>query len=261
MSFENEPSALSLLEAAAKVLRKREPSLTEAAAFAKIFSDSSFRDLAKLEREESAARLAGVPVASLEPRILGDLSDDEINALTVEIKNANPWMTDADLIRAIANSVEVRQGRAAYSEGVRQARREGQRVPQATDRLSSPAGDEYGAIAQKGLSDDDLLRLVDYERRLRPYLSAREIYSRVASSHAARRDRREFHAELEAAHDDETASLTARDDAMDALTAKAAELRRGDPSLTAEMAFSKAYSDPANRKLAARERRANRPEG
>ena len=48
-------------------------------------------------------------------------------------------------------------------------------------------------------------------------------------------------------------------DAIDAIKAKAAELRKSNPNLTEDQAFAKAYTDPANRKLAAEERRANRP--
>ena len=47
--------------------------------------------------------------------------------------------------------------------------------------------------------------------------------------------------------------------AVDELKAKAAELRKADPKLTPSQAFAKAYIDPANAKLAARERSENRP--
>ena len=52
-----------------------------------------------------------------------------------------------------------------------------------------------------------------------------------------------------------------RDDAMSAIEAKAAVLRKGDPSMTEAQAFARAYSDPRNHELAKAERRANRPEG
>ena len=48
-------------------------------------------------------------------------------------------------------------------------------------------------------------------------------------------------------------------DEHDALVAKAAELRKVNPALSEEQAYAKAYLDPANRKLAAAERRKNRP--
>jgi hypothetical protein len=49
------------------------------------------------------------------------------------------------------------------------------------------------------------------------------------------------------------------DDALDELERIAAEVRRCNPNLTKAQAFTKAYTDPANAKLAQRERRANRP--
>jgi hypothetical protein len=45
--------------------------------------------------------------------------------------------------------------------------------------------------------------------------------------------------------------------ALDEIAEKAKALRRRDPTLTAEQAFAKAYTDPANRDLAKRERRQN----
>ena len=88
----------------------------------------------------------GIPVARTKPKILDSLDDDEINALTVEIKNANPWMTDADLIRAIANSAEERRGRKAVRANVRHATREGARVPQPDDTLSAERDGALEAI-------------------------------------------------------------------------------------------------------------------
>ena len=49
-----------------------------------------------------------------------------------------------------------------------------------------------------------------------------------------------------------------RDNALDALKAKAAELRKAKPELTELQAFAKVYEDPANRALAAAERRSAR---
>ena len=49
------------------------------------------------------------------------------------------------------------------------------------------------------------------------------------------------------------------DDAMDELHAKANELRKRLPHLSPEQCFAKVYEDPANRRLAMRERRRNSP--
>ena len=52
--------------------------------------------------------------------------------------------------------------------------------------------------------------------------------------------------------------VTQRDNALDALKIKAAELRKSNPSLSELQAFAKVYGDPANRALAAAERSASR---
>ena len=59
----------------------------------------------------------------------------------------------------------------------------------------------------------------------------------------------------------ESERLAERDDALSAIDAKAASLRKANPDLTAEQAFSQAYLAPENRELAKAERRRNRPEG
>ena len=52
-------------------------------------------------------------------------------------------------------------------------------------------------------------------------------------------------------------AIAKRDNAFDALKAKAAELRKAKPELTESQAFAKVYEDPANRALAAAERSAS----
>ena len=47
-------------------------------------------------------------------------------------------------------------------------------------------------------------------------------------------------------------AVAKRDNALDALKAKAAELRKAKPELAESQAFAKVYTDPANRALAAR---------
>ena len=49
--------------------------------------------------------------------------------------------------------------------------------------------------------------------------------------------------------------------ALFALECKAAEIRKANPDLSAAQAFSRAYTDPANREAAKAERRGNRPGG
>ena len=52
--------------------------------------------------------------------------------------------------------------------------------------------------------------------------------------------------------------IAKRDNALGALKVKAAELRKASPELSESQAFAKAYTDPANRALAAAERQASR---
>jgi hypothetical protein len=47
--------------------------------------------------------------------------------------------------------------------------------------------------------------------------------------------------------------------AMDELNAKAAEMRKANPTLTREQAFTKVYTDPENAPLIRRERQENAP--
>jgi hypothetical protein len=179
MNIDTGALAMLALEGAATAIRKREPHLTREQCFSKAYLDPENREAVKAERQASRERLSVIPVARTAPTILNELSDDEIHALVDEIRRDNPFVSDAELVRMIADSAEARQARASFREGVRLATRDGERVPQPSV-------------------------------------------------------------------------------ALDSLTAKAMELRKADPSLTPEQAFSKAYQDPANRSLAARERQAAR---
>jgi hypothetical protein len=186
----------AVLTGAAVALRKREPGLSPEQAYAKIYTSQEFREAAEAEREASTKRLlAGVPVARTAATILNDLSDESILALVQEIRDENPYVSDAELVRMISSSAEERAGRTAVQENVRLATRDGARVPQPGDTLSSRSSDD---------------------------------------------------------------GVRKRDSALDALTVKAAELRREHPELSEAQAFAKAYSDPANRSLAVAERQASR---
>jgi hypothetical protein len=220
MAIDNEELALKVLDRAAESIRKNNPSLSKEQAFAQAFSDPDNRVAALVEREASAKRLlAGVPVARTAAHVLNSLDDDSINALTVEIKNAHPFLDDAGIVRLLIQRVEA-------------------------------------AEVGKALSSDDLQRMVDHERFLNPTLSDEAIHRRVAASRAVRQDRREFAAEMESARLADV--MAERDDALSVLERKAAELRKADFNLSKEQAFAKAYSAPENRQLAKLERAAAR---
>ena len=57
---------------------------------------------------------------------------------------------------------------------------------------------------------------------------------------------------------DKRLAVAKRDNALDALKANAAELRKVKPELSELQAFAKVYEDPANRALANAERSASR---
>ena len=107
-------------------------------------------------------------------------------------------------------------------------------------------------------------------RKAQPNLSKSQAFARVYSdpanaeiAAAERQASRARFAEQAAssytAHTMEKRMLvTQRDNAFDALKAKAAELRKARPELTESQAFAKVYEDPANRALAAAERSASR---
>jgi hypothetical protein len=167
-----------VLEGAATALRKREPHLSPEQAYAKVYTSPDYRLVAESEREASAKRLlAGVPVARTAAHVLNSLDDDAINELTIQIKQAHPFLDDAGIVRLLIQRVEA------------------------------------GGVG-KALSDDDLQAMVEYERKINPTLSDQTVYRRVAASRAVRVDRREFHGEMEAARDDAMSALDAKADEL-----------------------------------------------
>ena len=110
--------------------------------------------------------------------------------------------------------------------------------------------------------DAEIKRLVDEERRSNPYLTNEQLFSRVYSSPEMVRHRAAFREAMARARRDgstlKSDAIAKRDDALAELKAKAAELRKAQPHLSEAQAFSKTYSDPSNRMLAAAERAASR---
>jgi hypothetical protein len=111
-------------------------------------------------------------------------------------------------------------------------------------------------------SEADIARLIEFERKLNPFLSDEELYRRIALSEPVLRARANFTAAMQAARragreapSPQDVEVAKRDDAMAELRRLADELRARDPSLTVEGAFEKVYRrEPA---LAARERQAS----
>jgi hypothetical protein len=120
----------------------------------------------------------------------------------------------------------------------------------------------------RSMGEHAYTRLVgDYAKRLYPDLSRERAFTKVfeapdaegqAIRHFWQISKQGSNAPLD---DDEAADEAegVEDDALEELKELAAEERRRNPKLTKAQAFAKAYTDPANAKLAQRERAQNRP--
>ena len=168
--------AMFVMESAAEELRKREPQLTPEQAFAKIYTDPAYRVAAKAERAASRARLAGVPVARTAAHILNSLGDDAIHALVDEIRRDNPHVSDAELVRMIANSAEMRSHREEFRDSVRLATLDGERVPSPADVSIEKCDSALAAIKAKAAE----------LRKVRPGLTEEQAFAKVYSDPANR---------------------------------------------------------------------------
>lgn len=168
------------------------------------------------------------------------------------LRKANPSLTPE---QAFAKAYQAPENRAA-ARAERQASRA---------RLS---GFNIARLQPEIIDPDDdaeIKRLINEERRKHPFLSNEQLFSRVYSSPEVTRARTAMRRAQDNARRAGTAlpgpngvEVEKRDCAFEELTTKAAELRKAQPSLTPEQAFAKAYVDPANRALAAQERRSAR---
>jgi hypothetical protein len=133
MSIDTGALATFLLEGRAKSIKKADPKLTNEQAFAAAFSDPDYREVVRIERKAAAARLAETPVARTAAHVLNSLDDDAINALTVDIKRANPYLDDAGIVRLLIQRVEG----ADYRGDLEGARRAGSHAPGAGESLTA----------------------------------------------------------------------------------------------------------------------------
>jgi hypothetical protein len=107
------------------------------------------------------------------------------------------------------------------------------------------------------LSDAEIRSLVARERRRFPFVDGKELLAIVENSPEMREHRaavRQAQAAARRSGSTVEVAKRARDDAFDAIAAKAAELHKAMPSLTYEKCFARAYADPANRSFAKAER-------
>jgi hypothetical protein len=107
------------------------------------------------------------------------------------------------------------------------------------------------------LSDADIKRLIARERARFPFLDGAQLLAVVEANDEMKAHRlavRQAQAAARRAGSTVEVAKRARDDAFDAIAAKAAELHKAMPSLTYEKCFARAYADPANRSFAKAER-------
>ena len=116
----------------------------------------------------------------------------------------------------------------------------------------------------RSMGEHEYTRIVgDYAKRLYPELTRERAFVKVFTSDDAegRAIRHFWQISKQAPLDDEPVDDADEEDedALAELETLAAEVRRRCPTLTKAQAFTKAYTDPANAKLAARERAQHRP--
>jgi hypothetical protein len=120
-------------------------------------------------------------------------------------------------------------------------------------------GGSSGGMSEHALTE----AITDYAKRLYPTVSAASAFAKVFSGDTteAVTFRRAIQALKNFPRAERGPAVAGAEPgaAYAALVAKGEALRKADPSLTKEMAFAKAFSDPANRELARAERAANRP--
>jgi hypothetical protein len=138
--------------------------------------------LVKAEREESLGRIAGVGIARTAAHVLNSLDDDAIEALAREIKAENPYVSDVELIRQIANSAEERERKQRYRQNVAAARRKGDHAPGPYEDLNPGKYDEVvedDASTRNPPALDRLNKLADAMREKHPGMSKSQAFAKV----------------------------------------------------------------------------------
>lgn len=124
--------AMEALNGLAAQLRKREPHLTEAQAFAKAYQDPGNVELAKAERRGSVAKLYGTAstLARTEPKVLGSEAGPDSTAygklqeLADEVRRASPFLSPEQAFARIYSDpmnapLVQRERQAAYDRMTR----------------------------------------------------------------------------------------------------------------------------------------------
>jgi hypothetical protein len=164
-----------LLELKTAELRKADPSLTEAQAYAKVYTDPENSEIQKAERRAARQSLYGggsraddgTVVARSAPVILNSMTGAEIKAWIIEERKRNPYLSISDVLAAIENSSASRAHRTALREQVADARRRG-----ASNPTEDPVAKRDDALAEIDEAAEAL-------RDLDPSLSKAQAFARA----------------------------------------------------------------------------------
>ena len=113
--------AQSALACAGEAIRKNDPGLTEAQAFAR--ACDAYPDVLKIERQASRDRLysrSGTPIARTEPEVLDEDFDEitsaRVRALVEEERRRAPFLSPEQAFARVYNSPAMREHRARLKE-------------------------------------------------------------------------------------------------------------------------------------------------
>jgi hypothetical protein len=125
-----------------------------------------------------------------------------------------------------------------------------------TEKREAPKMDMTKPLREVG--EAGFTRMIEkYSKTVHPTLTKEQAFTKVflADDDEGRAIRHAWQIAKQSIAADEPSD----DDALDELETLAAEERRRNPKLSKAQAFAKVYTDPANARLASRERAANRP--
>jgi hypothetical protein len=172
--------AMFVLECAANNIRKANPSLSEAQAFSKAYTDPANHEAMKAERQASRARLvAGYAVAQTEPEILSDvLNDADIKRLIVRERRRFPFLDGEQLLAVVEASDEMKAHRAA----VRQAQAAGRRAGSSLEVAKRARDDAMSELQAKAA---ELRKVMPSLTQEGAFAKAYRLYPDLAASERA----------------------------------------------------------------------------
>ena len=249
------------------------PGLEADEAFAMAWRDLSLSDRAQIRDEESGEwqRQQAEAARFRESSIRADGREKENTTMKHEpvrllLKALHGVYADEELTQrergeVVADVLDDYADRTGGRDGLKDIAS----IPAALDEPDLTKADTRHALAMAVLEGK-----AEALRKVNPSLTREQAFSRVYTDPSNAEIAQIERAANEARFAEQATSLiqaitcekrllvAKRDNALDALKAKAAELRKANPALTKSQAFAKVYGDPANRALAAAERQSAR---